>query len=79
MCGLFLQRNLLLCYEKGTLEGTHSSVVDARAQNTIFSDERFVDFIDRKISFELLSEVWKRKRKRNEGYMQKLERPYQVG
>ena len=53
------------CYVTSSelLEGAHSAIVDARAQSTIVSDERFWPFIDKPASMIAMDEVWASKRK----------------
>lgn len=64
---------------KDRLDGAHSSIVDARAQQDIVSDDRFLQFLDRPESIVTTDSVWAAKRKKRIAQDAELKRPLPKG
>jgi hypothetical protein len=67
---------VVYCYVTGEqkLEGAHSSLVDAKAQCRVVTDDRFKTFIDKPMSIVLLEDVWAAKRKTIEAHEEEIAR-----
>jgi hypothetical protein len=54
------------CYIMGKekLDGAHSLIVDARAQQDIMSDNCFLEYLDKPESMVTMESVWAAKRKK---------------
>jgi hypothetical protein len=50
---------------KERLDGAHSLIVDARAQQNIMSDNRFLNYLDKPESMVTMKSVWAAKKKNN--------------
>jgi hypothetical protein len=61
------------------LDGAHSSIVDARAQQEIVSDDRFMQFLDKPESIVSMDSVWEAKRKKRILQDAELKRPLPKG
>ena len=61
------------------LPGAHSSIVDARAQQDIVSDDRFMKFLDKPESVVTVDSVWAAKRKKRTLQDAELKRPLPLG
>jgi hypothetical protein len=64
---------------KEKLEGAHLSIVDARAQQDIVSDDRFLKYLDKPESMVTMESVWAAKRKKRELQNAELKRPLPKG
>jgi hypothetical protein len=61
------------------LDGAHSSIVDARAQQEIVSDDCFLQFLDKPESIVSIDSVWEAKRKKRILQDAELKRPLPKG
>jgi hypothetical protein len=64
---------------KEKLEGAHSAIVDARAQQDIVKDDRFLKFLDKPESMVTMESVWAAKRKKRQLQNAELKRPLPKG
>jgi hypothetical protein len=64
---------------KDKLDGAHSSIVDARAQQEIVSTGRFMQFLDKPESIVTMDSVWEAKRKKRILQDAELKRPLPKG
>ena len=72
--GYGLAEMYIHCTGMVSLEGAHSSIVDARAQLTVVTDERFKKYIDKPESILHLDSVWAAKRSVLNSQLEELER-----